>query len=75
MTPLSFLGEGTRARIVRITGGSGALAKLTAIGLLPGREVKVVRNQMTGPMIVAVGDTQLALGRGLATKILVEVEE
>ncbi|KUH34771.1 hypothetical protein APY94_00940 [Thermococcus celericrescens] len=74
MTPLSFLNEGTRARITRVTGGRSVLAKLMAIGLVPGSELKVIRNQMAGPLIVAVGDTQLALGRGLAMKILVEVE-
>ncbi|NJE10571.1 FeoA family protein [Thermococcus sp. MAR1] len=74
MAPLSFLNEGAKARIVQIVGGKGVFARLTALGLVPGREVRVVRNQMAGPLIVAVDDTQIALGRGLAMKILVEVE-
>ncbi len=74
MVPLAFLDEGARGKIVRITGGHGILARLTAMGFGPGREVKVVRNQMAGPLLVASGDVQVAIGRGMAMKILVEVE-
>ncbi len=41
------------------------------MGLSPGSEVIVVRNSL-GPMIIEVRGVRLALGRGLASKILVE---
>lgn len=75
MLSLAFLGEGNRARIIRVLGGRGMVGRLTTMGLLPGREVVVVRNQMAGPLIVSVRGSQLALGRGLAMRILVEVEK
>ncbi|NJF24636.1 FeoA family protein [Thermococcus sp. Bubb.Bath] len=74
MMPLAFVEEGRRAVIRGIAGGRGVLLRLTELGLSPGSEVVVVRNQMAGPMMVAVRGTQLALGRGLAMKIQVEVE-
>lgn len=53
--------------------GRGVIHRLAELGLSPGTEVVVVRNQMAGPMMVTVRGTQLALGRGLAMKIQVEV--
>ncbi|BAD84904.1 iron(II) transport protein A [Thermococcus kodakarensis KOD1] len=73
MMPLAFVEEGRRAVIRGIAGGRGVIHRLAELGLSPGTEVVVVRNQMAGPMMVTVRGTQLALGRGLAMKIQVEV--
>jgi len=42
------------------------------MGLLPGVILRVVTNDTCGPFIVALGDTRLALGRGMAHRIMVE---
>ena len=58
-------------RIQAIHGGHGLRRRLSAMGLVPGMEVEVVRNDHGGPLIVEVLDTRLMLGRGMAHKILV----
>lgn len=53
--------------------GGGLARKLIDLGLKPGKEVSVIRNQMSGPIIVSLnGGGQIAIGRGLASKIYVE---
>jgi len=47
------------------------MARLAALGFTPGAEVRVVRNQGRGPLIVSVLDTEVALGRGQAAHIIV----
>jgi ferrous iron transport protein A len=46
---------------------------MVSLGFTSGVEVTVVQNFGRGPMIVTVRDTQIALGRGEALKVLVEV--
>jgi Fe2+ transport system protein FeoA len=41
------------------------------MGLVPGTRVKVINNQNRGPMLIEIRDSKMALGRGLASKILV----
>lgn len=45
--------------------------RLLDMGLVPGTRVIVVNNQNRGPMLIEVRDSKMALGRGLASKILV----
>ena len=42
------------------------------MGFTPGARLRVIQNRGRGPLIVAVRDTRVALGRGEAEKILVE---
>jgi|GEM_PF-1486692 len=56
--------------IREIRGGRGMLHRLAAMGLLPGREIRVVRNW--GPLIVSLGNDRLVVGRGMAGRIFVE---
>jgi len=42
------------------------------MGMVPGCEIEVLRNSGHGPFIVAVRDTRVVLGRGMAMKIEVE---
>lgn len=68
---LSQLPSGTLGTILRLEGGSGFVGRLAALGFTPGAEVAVVRNSGRGPVIVSVLDTQIALGRGQADRVLV----
>ena len=45
---------------------------MTAHGFTPGAEVTVIQNRSSGPIIVMVRDTRIALGRGEASKVEVE---
>jgi Fe2+ transport system protein FeoA len=46
--------------------------RLVHMGLSPGQSVTVVRNVMTGPVIVAVKDTRIGIARGIAARIYVK---
>lgn len=69
--PLAMAGEGERVRIQTLQGGKGLAKRLTELGLNPGTEVRIVARQ-GGGLVVARGETRLALGCGMAVKILVE---
>ena len=59
--------------VQKIYGGIDFSKRMAALGFTIGVEVKVVQNFGHGPMIVTVRDTRVALGRGQAIKIQVEV--
>jgi len=67
---LSQVGIGEMARIVAIEGGEGLRQKLYLRGLFEGKVVRVVSNY--GPMTVEVDRSVVAIGRGMAQKIIVE---
>jgi len=68
---LSSLADGARARLTRVDAGHGLRSRLTAMGLRPGVEVRVVNNRGAGPFVVAVYGTRIVLGRGMAHKVYV----
>ena len=68
---LASLADGVRARLVRVEAGHGLRSRLTAMGLRPGVEVRVVNNRGAGPFVVAVEGTRIVLGRGMAHKVYV----
>jgi ferrous iron transport protein A len=72
--PLADLRPGEEGVIVSITGGRGALQRLVDLGLTPGTKVSVIKaSPFHGPLEITVRGSDLALGRGVAMKILVEV--
>lgn len=71
MVPLSSLPAGSRARVVDIRGGYGFRRRLFEMGLTPDTVVEVLANSW-GPILVRVRGTVIAIGRGMAHKILVE---
>ncbi len=68
--PLAMAGEGTRVRIQLLRGGKGLEMRLTSLGLNVGSELVVSQHQ-GGKMVVLRGETRLALGAGMAQKIMV----
>ena len=67
---LSQLGTGEMARIVAIGGGRGLRQKLYLRGLLEGKVVRIISNY--GPVTVGLDRSVVAIGRGMAQKIIVE---
>jgi len=67
--PLTEVAVGERVRLVNVGGGRRFVRRLADLGLVPDSELQVVNN--TGPVIVALGNARVALGRGVAAKILV----
>jgi ferrous iron transport protein A len=69
MMTLSQLGAGEVAEIVAIGGGHGLRQKLFLRGLFEGKVIRVVSNY--GPVTVEVDRSVVAIGRGMAQKIMV----
>jgi ferrous iron transport protein A len=69
---LTLVKEG-KYRIIGIQGGYNLLKKLEKIGIREGVEiVKITSEFATGPVVIQVGNTELAIGHGMAKKIIVE---
>lgn len=69
------LKENQKAKIVEIAGGSLIQHRLMSMGVYSGREIiKLSHIALRGPVTVKVGRTSIALGHGMAGKIIVETE-
>jgi ferrous iron transport protein A len=69
---LSELPAKEHAMILSFANGRAETARLASLGFTPGAHVNMTQNCGHGPLIVTVRGTRVALGRGEATKILVE---
>lgn len=63
---------GEEVRLVEVLGGKQIRRRLADLGLNMGMTVRVVHGISQGPIIVAVKDSRLAIGRGMAEQIIVE---
>jgi ferrous iron transport protein A len=77
MKPLSLdrLPANARAVVRQLRGGQEFASRLAAMGLAVDAPLVVLQNTGHGAMLVNVRDTRIALGRGEAKKILVEVAD
>jgi len=74
LVSLRQMQPGQRGRVVEIHGGHGMIARLGALGIRPGCHITKINSMlMRGPVTIQVGHTQLALGYGMASKILLEL--
>ena len=72
---LTNIKTGSKVRVVRIRGGLGIRQRLSCLGIHPGDLIVLQKSGfMRGPVLVNIHGNQVALGRGVAAKILVEVE-
>lgn len=70
--PLSFANNGETVSLTEIRAGDKLRQRLGDLGLNVGMHVRVVQSDTCGPMILAVkNDSRLAVGRGMAQKIMV----
>ncbi len=73
---LDRLPAGASAVVVGFNGGHGLLQKLDSMGVRPGKRVCLLSSQfMAGPITVLIDRRQIAMGRGIAQRILVEMED
>jgi ferrous iron transport protein A len=70
---LDKLAKGSKGRVVEVTGGRGTVLKLSAQGIVAGAVVEKTSELRGGPVLVKVGGSQVAIGRGLAARVLIEV--
>ena len=64
--------QGERVRLLKVNAGEGLSSRLCAMGLTPGVEMTVIQDA-GGPLLLSVRDSRLALGRGMAQRIDVEL--
>jgi len=71
---LAQMQTGQRGKIVEINGGFGLAQKLDAMGIRVGKEItKISAQWMRGPVLLQQGNTQAAVGFGMASRVLIEV--
>jgi len=69
--PLIMLSENEEAVIVEVNGGMGLTRRLSEMGFTYGTKLKVLHSSPPGPILVMVRGSRIALGRGVAMKIMV----
>jgi len=72
MMPLTMATPGEDVRLVEIRGGREMKQRLADLGLNLGMTVRVINGEHRGPLIVAVKDSRLAIGWGMAHRIIVK---
>ena len=71
---LAQIEEKHKVRILKIMGGKSAQLRLAGMGIIPGKEIEMIRNSKQGPIIIGNNSNKIMLGRGLAQKIFVEAQ-
>lgn len=70
------MSSGQSGIIVELLGGPGLTSRLEAMGIRIGFKIKKISSQfMRGPITIKVGQVSLALGYGMANKIMVEIDK
>ena len=72
--PLGRMEAGQSGTVVQVQGGRGLISRLSALGIRPGQRVTKVSSMfMRGPVTIQVGNAQVAIGFGMANRIIVEL--
>ncbi len=84
MFPLGLLSNGERAEIMEIRGQKGYQPchcnkgecrdeqyRVEAMGIRVGKSIQMLNNEGRGPLLLKVDESRIAIGRGMAMKILV----
>lgn len=70
--PLTMALPGKYVTLVTIQGGRGIRSRLHSMGLIPGTKLRILNNGTPGPFLISVRDFKIAIGYGIAKKILVK---
>ena len=71
---LANLGPGQKGIIIQIIGGRGMQSHLRTIGVREGKLVRIVTKQPArGPIVLEIDGNRIAMGRGMAMRVLVEI--
>ncbi|UYP47835.1 hypothetical protein NEF87_004120 [Candidatus Lokiarchaeum ossiferum] len=72
--PLSDLPLNVKAKVSHIFAGIRATQRLSGMGITPGTVIeKISAAPFRGPVQISLRGTRLAIGRGLAAKILIQI--
>lgn len=71
---LTYLKEKQTAVVKEILGGAAVIQRLDSLGIRPGRKISIISAHFwRGPVTIVAGKTKVAIGHGMARKIIVEV--
>ena len=71
---LANMETGQSGMVMEFRSGSGLIRRLEEMGVRAGKKVtKVSGMPLRGPVVVQVGGTRIALGHGMAMKVIVEL--
>ena len=70
--PLAMVAPREPVKVVSIRAGRGLTQRLVDMGLTPGASLKIVSDFMSGPVIIEFRGSRVALGHGVAHKIIVQ---
>ena len=76
---INYLGEGEKAKISKVIGGTSLKEKFEQMGVVEGKEITLVRKEMPAPVpkrgayvLAKIGEQLVTIGHGLAEKVWVE---
>ena len=72
--PLAMARPGEVVAVIGVRAGWGLQRRLADLGLTPGIRIRVINSQMSGPVLIDLRGSRIALGRGVAQKIIVKAE-
>ena len=73
---LTELKSGQTGTVIDMQGGAGFIRRLESMGIRPGKKITKISAQFfRGPQIVKVDNLQIAIGFGMARRILVLLED
>ena len=73
---LAEMKTGQTGTVVGVLGGHGLIRRLDALGIRPGKKVTKISSMLFhGPVTFKVDNAQVAVGFGMAKKIIVEVDK
>ena len=72
---LARMQGGQSGTVVQIQGGHGLVDRLNALGIIPGKRItKISSMLMRGPVTIEVDRVEVAIGFGMANKVIVELD-
>jgi Fur family ferric uptake transcriptional regulator len=75
LMPLAMAKPGERVVIKEMAGGVSARTRLTDMGLRTGDHIEIINNNGMGRLILGHDCMRLAIGRGIAQKIMVSLDD
>ncbi len=75
MMPLLYATPNNDLIVTRISGGRNLSSRLAAMGITPGKVIRVMHASQFDSTIIAVGNCRYAVGRGVAMRIFVRFKE
>lgn len=72
---LTQMQPGQSGRVAQIQGGFGLVNRLNGLGIIPGKRISKITSMLAqGPVTIEVDRVQIAIGFGMARKIIIELD-